>query len=90
MVHILGVRHKAADAMSRYHTGPRDLPAYPFPDDIANISQMPEPCVQYSPLHAHPLLSHVRQSASTLPPSANSLEQEIPSTTMVHHFAPWP
>ena len=82
MMHIPGVRHKAADAMSRYPTGPRDLPAYPIPDDIANISQMPEPPVQYFPLHAHPLLSHIRQSANTLPPSATSLEQEIPSTTM--------
>ena len=82
MMHIPGARHKAADAMSRYPTGPRDLPAYPIPDDIANISQMPEPHVQYFPLHAHPLLSHIRQSANTLPPSATPLEQEIPSTTM--------
>ena len=82
MVHIPGVRHKADDAMLRYPTGPRDLHAYPIPDDIANISQMPEPHVQYFPLHAHPLLSLIRQSDSTLPPSANSLEQEITSTTM--------
>ena len=82
MVHIPGVRQKAADAMSRYPIGPRDLLAYPIPDDIANISQMPEPHVPYFPLYAHPLLSHIRQPASTLPPSANLLEQEIPSTTM--------
>ena len=41
MVHIPGVKHKAADAMSRYPTGPRDLQAYPIPDDVATINQMP-------------------------------------------------
>ena len=35
MVHIPGVRHKAADAVSRHPTGPINPSMMPLPDDIA-------------------------------------------------------
>ena len=35
MVHIPGVRCKAADAVSRHHTGPINPDSKPLPDDIA-------------------------------------------------------
>ena len=38
MVHIPGVKHRAADAMSRNPSGPRNPPKLPLPDDVASAS----------------------------------------------------
>lgn len=38
MVHIPGVKHRAADAMSRHPSGPRNPPKLLLPDDVASAS----------------------------------------------------
>ncbi|CAB3989084.1 Hypothetical predicted protein [Paramuricea clavata] len=39
MVHIPGIKHKAADAMSRHPTGPHNPEALPIPDDITAMNE---------------------------------------------------
>ena len=55
MVHIPGVRHKAADAISRHPTGPTNPDILTLPDDIADIDIS---TIQYSAsLIGHPFLA---------------------------------
>ena len=37
VIHVPGVKHKAADAVSRYPTGCSEPPGTPLPDDIASV-----------------------------------------------------
>ena len=70
MLHILGIKHKAADAMSRHPTGPPHPGAPHIPDDIAimtvqtNLNSSSE-----QPFHpfGHPLLAPIRTNPAPFP-----------------------
>ena len=76
MVHILGIKHKAADAMSRHPTGSPHPAALHIPDDIAIMTvQTNLNSSSDQPFHpfGHPLLAPIR----TNPPSLNSLSLKL-------------
>ena len=83
MVHILGIKHKAADAISRHPTGPPHPAALHIPDDIAIMTvQTNLNSSSDQPFHpfGHPLLAPIRTYPPALPLSLtlHNLEEASP------------
>ena len=77
MVHIPGVKHRAADAVSRHPSGPSNPPKLPLPDDIASatesISTAPDP---YHSL----LLAGLRYNDPTSAATSSCVNNDIASS----------
>jgi hypothetical protein len=86
MIHIPGIKHKAADAMSRHPTGPRNPEALPIPDDVATMNDscntLPPPFIPFG----HPLLAGIRSNTPHPTLSPPNLEEEtLPSVAASIH-----
>ncbi|CAB3985538.1 Transposon Ty3-I Gag-Pol poly [Paramuricea clavata] len=68
MVHIPGIKHKAADALSRHPSGTTNPEAMPIPDDVADINANSPP-----PMLSNPVLAGIR----TLEPDTYSITATI-------------
>ena len=62
MVHIPGVRYKAANAVSRHPTGPINPDIMPLPDDIAASGSSAIPSVFNPSGHSFPTGIHCREA----------------------------
>ena len=90
MVHIPGVRHKAADAISRHPTGPTNPDILTLPDDIADIDIS---TIQYSAsLIGHPFLASLRTEGLPQESCSYDIENELiysASSTLSHMAVTW-
>ena len=77
MVHIPGVRHKAADAISRHPTGPTHPNPLTLPDDIAAIDNSTHLCP--GSLIGHPFLTSIRTKESPQDSCSFSIDDELVS-----------
>ena len=90
MVHIPGVRHKAADAISRHPTGPTNPDILTLLDDIADIDIS---TIQYSAsLIGHPFLASLRTEGLPQESCSYDIENELiysASSTLSNMAVTW-
>ena len=78
MIHIPGVRHRAADALSRHPTGPTSPELLTLPDDIAAAS---EPSIPLPAGYAgHSFMASIRSDEHPLTSFSTTTDSQLAST----------
>ena len=78
MIHIPGVRHKAADALSRHPTGAASPEMLALPDDIAAASETPIPLpASYA---GHSFMAGIRSEENPLESYSTTVDSQLAST----------
>ena len=77
MIHIPGVRHKAADALSRHPTGSTSPEMLMLPDDIAAASETPTPLPASTA--GHSFLGGLRSDENPLESYSTTLDSQLAS-----------
>ena len=78
MIHIPGVRHKAADALSRHPTGSTSPEMLVLPDDIAAATEIPTPLPASTA--GHSFLAGLRSDENPLKSCSTTLDSQLASS----------
>ena len=78
MVHIIGVHHKAPDAVSHHHTGSTNPDLLPLPDDLAAIKK-PTSFFPFDPT-MHPILTGIHCEEPSLESCSHEIDYKLTSS----------